>query len=72
MSDKQIMYLVVGVAGLISLGAWIALVVVPAWAAYWRMRDRLLAMLMSVYVLAAFVLVGVGVGGLFLWYYDRL
>jgi hypothetical protein len=72
MSDKQIMYLVVGAAGVISLSAWIALIVVPAWTAYWRVRDRLLAIVMSVYVLAAFVLVGVGVGGLFLWYYDRL
>ena len=46
--------------------------VVPAWTSYSRMRDRLLAMVLSVYVLAAFVVTGAGLGGLVLWYYDRL
>jgi hypothetical protein len=72
MSDRQITYLVVGAAGVISLIAWLALVAVPAWASYWRLRDRLVAVVLSVYVLAAFVLAGAGVGAVVLWYYDRL
>ena len=52
--------------------AWIALIAVPAWRSYWRLRERLLAVVMSVYVLAAFVLAGALAGGLVLWYYDRL
>jgi hypothetical protein len=72
MSDRQIIYTVVGAAGVISLAAWVALVAAPAWTAYWRLRDRLVAVLLSVYVLAAFVLAGVGVGAVVLWYYDRL
>ena len=47
---------------LVSLIAWLTLVVVPAWKSYWRVRDRLLALVLSVYVLAAFVLAGAGVG----------
>jgi hypothetical protein len=72
MTDEQITYAIVGAAGLISLVAWLALVAVPAWRSYWRLRERLLAVVMSIYVLAAFVLAGACVGGLVLWYYDRL
>jgi hypothetical protein len=72
MSDHQVIYTTVGAAGVISLAAWIGLVAIPAWTSYWRLRDRLVAVLLSVYVLAAFVLAGVGVGALVLWYYDRL
>jgi hypothetical protein len=72
MSDQQITYLVAGAAAVISLIAWVALVAVPAWQSYWRLRDRVVAMLLSVYILAAFVLAGAGVGAAVLWYYDRL
>jgi hypothetical protein len=72
MTDRQITYLVVGAAGVLSLIAWLILVAIPAWTSYWRLRDRLVAVLLSVYVLAAFVLAGAGVGAAVLWYYDRL
>lgn len=72
MPDDRITLIVIGVAALVSLVAWAALIAVPAWRSYWRLRERLLAVVMSVYVLAAFVLAGAGVGGLVLWYYDRL
>jgi hypothetical protein len=72
MTDRQITYVVVGAAAVISLITWVALVAVPAWTSYWRLRDRLVAVLLSVYILAAFVLAGAGVGAGVLWYYDRL
>jgi hypothetical protein len=73
MTEDQKTYLIAGVAGAISLIAWLALVVVPAWRSYWRVRDRLVATLLSVYILAAFVLAGAGVGLAALWYFsDRL
>jgi len=72
MIDDQVSLIVIGVAALISLVAWVALIAVPAWRSYWRLRERLLAVVMSVYVLAAFVLAGALAGGLVLWYYDRL
>jgi hypothetical protein len=72
-TDDQKTYLIAGVAAAISLGAWLTLVVVPAWKSYWRVRDRLIATVLSVYVLAAFVMAGAGVGAAFLWYFsDRL
>jgi hypothetical protein len=73
MTEDQKTYLIAGVAGAISLVAWLVLVVVPAWKSYWRVRDRLVATLLSVYILAAFVLAGAGVGLAALWYFsDRL
>ena len=72
MTDRQITYVVVGAAAVISLIAWVALVAVPAWTSYWRLRDKLVAVLLSVYILAAFVLAGAAVGAGVLWYYDRI
>ena len=72
MIEDRVSLIVIGVAAAISLAAWVTLVAVPAWRSYWRLRERVLALVMSVYVLAAFVLAGMGVGGLVLWYYDRL
>ena len=72
MFDDRITYIVVGAAALISLVAWLLLIAIPAWRSYWRLRERLLAVVMSVYVLAAFLAAGAGVGGVVLWYYDRL
>ena len=71
-NDDQITYAVAGAAALISLCAWIFLIVVPAWKSYWRMRERILALVMSVYILAAFVGMGACAGAVFLYYYDRL
>jgi hypothetical protein len=72
-SDDQKTYLIAGVAAAISLIAWLWLVVVPAWRSYWRVRDRVVATVLSVYILAAFVLAGGGVGAFVLWYFsDRL
>jgi hypothetical protein len=72
MTDNEKTYLIAGIAAAISLLAWLLLVVIPAWKSYWRLRDRVVATVLSVYVLAAFVLAGALAGGVVLWYYDRL
>jgi hypothetical protein len=73
MTDDQKTYAIAAAAAAISLIAWLVLVVVPAWRSYWRVRDRLVATVLSLYVLAAFVLAGAGVGAGVLWYFsDRL
>ena len=71
-NDDQITYAVAGAAALVSLAAWIFLIVIPAWTSYWRLRERILAVVMSVYILAAFVGMGACAGAVFLYYYDRL
>ena len=72
MIHDRVTQIVIGAAALICLVAWVTLIAIPAWRSYWRLRERLLALVMSVYVLAAFVLAGALAGGLVLWYYDRI
>lgn len=72
MTDRQITELVVGGAALFSFVAWVAFIAVPAWTSYWRLRERLVALALSVWVLAAFVLAGSLIGALVLWHYDQL
>jgi hypothetical protein len=72
MSNQTWTYIAIGSAAGVSLIAWIALVLVPAWTSYSRVWERLAATVLSVYVLAAFVMVGLLLGGGFLWYFDEL
>jgi hypothetical protein len=60
-----------GAAG-ISVIAWAALVLVPAWTSYSRVWERIAATVLSLYVLGAFALGGSALGAAILWYYDRL
>lgn len=72
MSNTAITYLLAAVVGVVSLSLWAWLVLVPAYAAYARWWQRIAAVLVSVYVLAAMLGAGGLVGALFLWYYDRI
>jgi hypothetical protein len=72
MSNTTWTYIAIGGAGLVSLIAWVALILVPAWTSYSRIWDRLVATLLSLYVLAAFAGAGLLLGGAFLWYFDEL
>ena len=71
-NDDQITYAVAGAAAIVSLVAWVLLILIPAWSCYWRLRERVLAAVMSVYILVAFVGMGACAGAVFLYYYDRL
>jgi hypothetical protein len=72
MSNTEITYLIAGVAALASLGAWIWLIVVPAWSSYWRPLERIVSVLASLYVLVALLAAGAGIGALVLYYYNEI
>ena len=72
MSNQTWTYIAIGSAAGVSLVAWIVLVLVPAWTSFSRAWERLVATILSVYVLAAFVAAGLLLGGGFLWYFDEL
>jgi hypothetical protein len=72
MSNETWTYIAIGSAAGISLIAWVALVLVPAWTSFSRAWERLVATILSLYVLAAFVAAGLLLGGGFLWYFDEL
>jgi len=61
MSRTTINVLVAVCAGTFGLALYAGLILVPAWSAYSRLWERLAATVLSLYVLA--VLVGVGVAG---------
>jgi hypothetical protein len=65
-------YLAGGLAIGLSLIAWAALVLVPAWTSYSKLWERAAATVLSLYVLAGFLLAGIGLGAAILYYYDEL
>ena len=72
MSNTSLTYLIALGVGAVSVSLWAWLVLVPAYTAYARGWQRAVAVVMSVYVLAAMMGAGALVGALFLWYYDRI
>jgi hypothetical protein len=69
MSRTTINYLVGGGAVLVGLGLYAGLILAPAWTSYSRLWERLAASVLTLYVLA--VLVGIGVlgalAGVYFW-----
>jgi hypothetical protein len=61
MTRSQINELVAAGAALVSLALFAGLILVPAWSSYSHVWERLAATVLSLYVLA--VLIGVGVVG---------
>jgi hypothetical protein len=72
MSNDAITYLIIAFVGVFSVALWVAFVVVPAWTAYTRWWERLVATFLSLYVLAAMALVGGALGAVLLYYYDEI
>jgi hypothetical protein len=55
-------YLLFGAAGLVSLVAFVGLILVPAVSSYGRLWEKAAAGFLSLFVLAALVVIGVVVG----------
>jgi hypothetical protein len=58
-SNRDVTYLVAVCAAVFSLALYVGLILAPAWSAYSRIWERVAASVLSLYVLA--VLVGIGV-----------
>jgi hypothetical protein len=71
-SNQAVTYLVAGCAGVFGLAAYVSLILVPAWVSYSRTWERLCAAFLSLYILAAFVGVGVAGGAAIIWFWDRI
>lgn len=72
MSSTSITYLVIAVAAVLGLLAFVALIVRPAWQSYERPWQRLAATFLTLYALATFVGLGVLIGAAIFFYSDRL
>lgn len=64
MSNESIIILVAACSGVFGLAAWVGLLAIPAWQSYSRVWERIGAVFLSLYAVAAFVGVGVAAGAL--------
>lgn len=72
MSNETIIVLIAACSGVFGLAAWVGLLAVPAWQSYSTVWERAGALVLSLYSLAGFMLLGVGLGAGVVWFWDRL
>lgn len=72
MSNTEVTYLVGACCTVLALAAYTAFILVPAWTAYSRIWQRMAAAVLSLYVLAAFLALGVAGGAAIVWFWDRI
>jgi uncharacterized membrane protein len=72
MSNASVTYLVGACLGVFGLAAFCALVIVPAVTAYRRPLERVAAVVLSLFVLAAMVGIGLLVGALIVFEWPRV
>jgi hypothetical protein len=65
-------YLLFGSAGLVTLVAFVGLILVPALGSYGRLWEKAAAGVLSLVVLVALVLTGVVIGLAIVYYYNDL
>ena len=71
MSNEAITYTVGAFCGVFGIAAFCALVIVPAVSSYRRPLERVAAVVLSLFVLAALVGVGILVGALIVFEWPR-
>jgi hypothetical protein len=59
-------------AGLISLVAYVALILVPTFASFGRTWEKVTAVLLSLFLLAALVFIGLAIGALIFLHWDQI
>ena len=72
MTNEQIIYTVAIGSAALGLIAYIAFILVPAWGAYSRIWQRVAASFLTLYVLAAFIILGAAGGAAIIYFWDRL
>lgn len=72
MSNSEVTYLVAACCTVFALAAYVSFILVPAWTAYSRVWQRMAAAVLSLYVLAAFIGLGVAGGAAIIWFWDRI
>jgi hypothetical protein len=65
-------YLLFGIAGLITLATFIGLILIPALSSFGRIWEKAAAGFLSLFVLAALILVGVVIGLAVVYYYNDI
>ena len=72
MTNEQIIYTVAIGSGVLGLIAYLAFILVPAWGAYSRIWERVAASFLTLYVLAAFIILGAAGGAAVIYFWDQI
>ncbi|MEI7691498.1 MAG: hypothetical protein WCJ50_03105 [Actinomycetes bacterium] len=72
MGNETIILLVGGFSVVFGTAAWVGLMAAPAWQSYSTLWQRLAGVFLSLYALAAFMVVGVALGAVVIWFWDRV
>lgn len=70
-TDPSPLQISLGLAGLITLICYAVFIVAPAWSSYGRVWERIAASLLTLFILASLLMVGVVLGAAVVWTYDR-
>ena len=65
-------YVILGAAGMITLASFAVLIMAPASTAYGRVWEKLAALTLTLFVLAAFAGTGVGIGLIIVYFWDSI
>ena len=57
--------------GVVAAAAYATLILVPAWASYGRVWERIAAGFLTLFILAAMIGLGTALGGAIVWFYDQ-
>ena len=68
-SDVSPTQISLAVASVVTLAAYAVFIFVPAWSSYGRLWEKIAAGFLSLFILAALVMVGVGIGAGVLYVY---
>lgn len=72
MSNITAEYVILGLAAVALLSAFGIFIIAPAWISYGRYWEKLVASFLSIYILAALICIGVGLGLLVVYYWDTI
>ncbi|MGH2943037.1 MAG: hypothetical protein ACRDLN_09755 [Solirubrobacteraceae bacterium] len=72
MTNAGVTILIAGTCGVLALAAFVWFIAWPAWNAYSKTWERVAAGFLSLYVLAALVLLGAAGGAAIAYYWDRI
>ncbi len=72
LSSVGTQYLIIGIAAAFAFAAFFVFLLTPALAAFGRSWEKLVAAVLSVYVLLALATIGVGIGLIVVYYWDSI
>ena len=72
MDSETLTYIILSAAGGAILGAYGFLILVPAWTAYGRTWEKLVATALTLFVLAAFTGAGLVIGLVVVYFWDSI